>query len=72
MHDDYYYYYYYYMIWVEKPEKRDPLEEPGVYGTIILKRIFRKRGRGVEWIDLAQNADSRRALVNVAMKLRVP
>ena len=28
--------------------------------------------RGVEWIDLAQNMDKWRALVNAVMNLRVP
>jgi hypothetical protein len=27
---------------------------------------------GIDWIDLAQNRDRRRALVNVVMNLRIP
>jgi hypothetical protein len=27
---------------------------------------------GMDWIDLAQDRDQRRALVNMVMKLRVP
>jgi hypothetical protein len=31
------------------------LEDPGVDGMIILKRIFEKWEGSVEWIDLAQD-----------------
>ena len=49
------------------------LEDPGVDGMIILRWIFRKWNRGsVDWIDLAQDMDRRRALVDAAMNLRVP
>jgi len=48
------------------------LEEPGVDGRIILRWIFRKRDRGMDWIDLAQDKDRWRALVNAVMNLRVP
>jgi len=49
------------------------LEDPGVDGRIILNRIFRKWNvRGMDWIELAQDRDSVRALVNVVMNLRVP
>jgi hypothetical protein len=46
--------------------------DPGVDGRIILKWIFKKWYRGMDWIELAQDRDSWRALVNAAMKLRVP
>ena len=47
--------------------------DPGVDGRIILRRIFRKWDVGVcTWIELAQDRDRWRALVNVAMNLRVP
>jgi hypothetical protein len=49
------------------------LEDPGVDGKIILKWIFEKLGRGdVDWIDLAQDRDRWRAVVNAVMNLRVP
>ena len=48
------------------------LEEPGVDGRIILRWIFRKWDGGMEWIDLAQDRDRWRALVNAVMNLRVP
>jgi transposase len=48
------------------------LEDPDVDGRIILKWIFDRFDRGIDWIDLAQDRDRWRAVVNTAMKLRVP
>jgi hypothetical protein len=48
------------------------LEDPGVDGRIILKCIFKKWDRGMDWINMAQDRDRRRAVVNVVMNLRVP
>jgi hypothetical protein len=48
------------------------LEDPGVDGRIILRRIFRRWSGGMDWIDLAQDADRWLALVNALMNLRVP
>jgi len=48
------------------------LEDPGVDGRRIRKWIFKKWDGGIEWIDLAQNSDTRRATVNTAMNLRIP
>jgi hypothetical protein len=54
-------------------KERDQLEDPDVDGSIILRWIFRKlRSGGVDWIELAQDRDRLRALVNAVMKLRVP
>jgi len=36
-----------YRVLVGKPEERDHLEDPGVDGRIILRRIFRKWDAGV-------------------------
>jgi hypothetical protein len=52
---------------VGRPEGRNHLEDPDVNGRIILKWIFRKWDRGMDWIDLAQDRDRWRALVNVVM-----
>jgi len=52
---------------------RDHLGDPGVDGRVILRWIFRKWDvRGMDWIELAQDMDRWRALVNVVMNLRVP
>jgi hypothetical protein len=49
------------------------LEDPGVDGRIILKWILERLGvGGADWVDLAQDRDRWRALVNVVMNLRVP
>jgi hypothetical protein len=48
------------------------LENPSVGGRIILKRIFKKWGRGIYWISLAQDRDRWLAVVKAVMNLRVP
>ena len=59
-----------YRVLVEKPES-DHLEESGVDGRIILKFILKWDG-GMDRIDLAQNTDKWRAVVNAEMNFRVP
>jgi hypothetical protein len=48
------------------------LGNPGVDGRIILKWIFKKWDWGMDWIELAQDRDRWRTLVNAVMNLRVP
>jgi hypothetical protein len=50
----------------------DHLGDPGVDGRIILKRIFKIWDGGMDWIDLAQDRDRWRAVVNAVMNLQVP
>jgi hypothetical protein len=47
------------------------LEDPGVDGWIILKWIFKRVEGGIDWIDVAQDRDRWRALVNTVMNLWV-
>jgi hypothetical protein len=50
----------------------DYLGDSGVDGRIILKWIFKKWDGGMDWIELAQDRDSWRDVVNAVMNLRVP
>ena len=61
-----------YRVLVGKPEGKNHLEDPGVNGTIILRRNFTKWEGVMDWIDLAQDRDRWRGLANAVMNLRVP
>jgi hypothetical protein len=50
----------------------DHLGDPGVDGRIILKWVLGKSDGGMDWIELAQERDRWRAVVNAVMNLRVP
>jgi len=52
--------------------ERGHLEDPVVDGRIILRWIFGKWDAGMDWIELAQDRDRWRALVNDLTKLQVP
>jgi hypothetical protein len=58
--------------WWYNLRERDYLETPGIDGRILLRWIFRKWVGGMDWIDLAQDRDRWRALLNTVMNLRVP
>jgi hypothetical protein len=55
-----------------KPEARDHLEDPGADGRMILIWVLRKWDGGMDWIDVSQDRDRWRALVNAVMNLRFP
>jgi hypothetical protein len=58
---------------VGKPEGKRPLGRPRRRWEDNIKVDLRKKGwGGMDWIDLAQDRDQWRALVNTVMNLRVP
>jgi hypothetical protein len=59
-----------YRILVGKPEGKRPLGSPR-RGWAILKWSL-EGWHGMDWIDVAQDRDQWRALVNTVMNLRVP
>jgi hypothetical protein len=62
-----------YRILVGKPEGRRPLGRPRRRWVDNIKMDHREIGRGgIDWIDLAQDRDQWRPLVNTVMNLRVP
>jgi hypothetical protein len=60
--------------WWGNLRERSHLENPGVYGRIILRWIFRKWEVGLwtGWIELAQDRDRWRGLVKAVVNVRVP
>jgi hypothetical protein len=62
-----------YRILVGKPEGKRPLGRPRRRWLDNIKKDLREIGwDGVDWIELAQDRDQWRALVNTVMNLRVP
>jgi hypothetical protein len=60
-------------ILVGKPEGKRPLGRPGHGWENNIKMDLREIGwGGMDWIDLTQDRDQWRALVNTVMNLRVP
>jgi len=56
---------------VGKPEGKRPLGRPRGRWEDNIKMDFREVGRGGDWIELAQDRDRWRALVNTVMNFRV-
>jgi hypothetical protein len=49
------------------------MDDLGVDGKVLLKWIFKKwEWEGMDWIDLAEDRESWRALGNEVLNLRVP
>ena len=62
-----------YRVLVGKPERKRPLGRPRRRGENTSKMDLQELGfEGMDWIDLDQDRDSWRALVNAVMKLMVP
>jgi hypothetical protein len=62
-----------YRVLVGKPEGKRPLGRPSLRWKDKIKMDLQEVGRGdMDWIDLAQDRDRWRALVDAVMNLRVP
>jgi hypothetical protein len=61
-----------YRILVGKPEGRRPLGIPRCRWMNNIKMDLRETGCGMDWIDLAEDKDQWRALVNTVTNLRIP
>jgi hypothetical protein len=58
--------------WMESQKDRDHWEKQDVGGWTILKCILEIGWDGVNWMDMAQDRNQWRALVNTVLNLRVP
>jgi hypothetical protein len=61
-----------YRIFVGRPEGRRPLGRPRRRWEDNIKMNLQDVGWGMDWIELAQDRDRWRALVNAVMNTRVP
>jgi hypothetical protein len=61
-----------YMILVERPVGRRSLGRPRSRWDDNIKMDLQAGGWGMDWIELAQDRDRWRVLVNAVMNLRVP
>jgi hypothetical protein len=59
--------------WWESRKEADHWEDQSLWWVDNIKMDLRERGsNGVNWIDLAQDRDQWRALLNTVMNVRVP
>jgi hypothetical protein len=61
-----------YRILVGRPEGRRPLGRPWRRWEDNIKMDIQNVGWGMDWIELAQDREKTRALVNAVMNLRIP
>jgi len=62
-----------YRVLVGKSEEKRPIGRPRRRWEDNIKKDIQEVGcEGMDWIDLAQDRDRQRALVNGVMNLRVP
>jgi hypothetical protein len=61
-----------YKILVGRPEGRRPFGRPRSRWEDNIKMYLQDVEWGIDWIDLAQDRDRWRAVVNAVMNLRVP
>jgi hypothetical protein len=61
-----------YRIFAGKPEGKRPSGRPRRRWEDNIRMDLREIGWGMDWIDLAQDRDQWRALVNTVMNLSVP
>jgi ribonucleotide reductase beta subunit family protein with ferritin-like domain len=62
-----------YRILVGKPERKRPLGKPSYRWVKNIKKDLIEIGwDGVDWINMTQDRDQWRALVNTVLNLRVP
>jgi hypothetical protein len=58
--------------WLGYLRERDHLEDLRVDGRTLLRWIFKKWDGGMDQLELAQDRDRGRAVVNAVMNTRVP
>jgi hypothetical protein len=62
-----------YRILTGKPQGKRPLGTPGLRWVDNIEMDLREIGwGGMDWVNLAQDRDKWRALVNTVMNLRIP
>ena len=62
-----------YRVWVGKPKGKRPLGRPKRRWDDNIKMDLKEvECEGMDWTDVVMDRDSRRALVNAVMNLRIP